>query len=166
MIARFCEKNKLTIFIFSMSFPCIIMPVAIGKSSEGYGEKFNAIIGQSSAKGNGWAHVLSFKAFQFPQPHTFPVTNRRIIIGRTRLSSFSNSYSSLITKKWVSISASVSDSYWKLRLQIKISYESVLDHSNSMETLVDRVNYTMRVRELEPEHIKFISRFSILMNEA
>ena len=35
-----------------------------------------------------------------------------------------------------------------------------------METLVDRVNYTMRVRELEPEHIKFISRFSILMNEA
>ena len=56
-----------------MTQPCVIVPVAVGKKVEIYGENFNVRIGKFSAKENEWSHETSFKAFQFPQPHTFQV---------------------------------------------------------------------------------------------
>ena len=56
-----------------MSLPFVIIPVAVGKLNESYGENFRVFVNQFSAKENEWSHEFSFKALKFPQPNTSPV---------------------------------------------------------------------------------------------
>ena len=50
-----------------------LIPVSVGEAQESYGTKYSVAVGKPNAGGQGWSHVMAFKAFNGQVPNTVPV---------------------------------------------------------------------------------------------